>query len=66
MNNHRCKFPKTKPCGTPDVSFFDLLVFEVQVFEGFTKDNDVFKTLSLGIQEQRHKYDVILDGYFRL
>ena len=61
MNNNRCKVPKT-----PDVSFYELLVFEVQVLEGFTKDYDVFKPLSQGIQEQRHKYDVILDSYFQL
>ena len=66
MKNNRCKVPQTEPCGTSDVSFYDLLVFEVQVLEGFTKDFDVFKPLSLGIQEQRHKYDVILDSYFQL
>ena len=66
MKNNRCKVPQTEPCGTSDVSFYDLLDFEVQVLEGFTKDFDVFKPLSLGIQEQRHKYDVTLDSYFQL
>lgn len=63
MNSNRCMVPKTEPIDTPDVSFHDLLVFEVQVLEGFTKHYDAFESLSLGIQEHRHKKDITLDSY---
>lgn len=66
MKNNRCIVPKTEPCDTPDVRFYDLLVFEVQGLEGFTKDYDVFEPLSLGIPEHRHKKDITLDSYLKV
>ena len=57
MNKNRCKVPKIEPCGTPDVSFYDLLVFEVQGLEGFTKV--LSKQFSSILQQILVKYSMV-------
>ena len=57
MNKNRCKVPKIEPCGTPDVSFYDLLVFEVQGLEGFTKV--LSKQFSSILQQILVKYSIV-------